>query len=73
MCAMREDDVLPRWQYASEDVDLYSRNRAHGHQPKEVGPVRTAHEVLEITLMGCVSMFCGVNAQGDAHSKNNPV
>ena len=30
----REDDVSPRWRYASEDVDLYSRNSAHGHQPK---------------------------------------
>ena len=34
MCATREDDVLPRWRYASEDVDLYSQNSAHGHQPK---------------------------------------
>ena len=34
MCATREGDVSPRWQYASEDVDLYSRNSAHGHQPK---------------------------------------
>ena len=34
MCAMREDDVSPQWKYASEDVDLYSRNSAHGHQPK---------------------------------------
>ena len=34
MCATREDDVSPRWQYASEDVNLYSRNSAHGHQPK---------------------------------------
>ena len=34
MCAMREDDVLPWWQYASKDVNLYSRNSAHGHQPK---------------------------------------
>ena len=34
MCATREDDVSPRGQYASEDVDLYSRNSAHGHQPK---------------------------------------
>ena len=34
MCATREDDVSPRWRYASEDVDLYSRNSAHGHQPK---------------------------------------
>ena len=34
MYAMREGDVSPRWRYASEDVDLYSRNSAHGHQPK---------------------------------------
>ena len=34
MCAMREDDVLPQWRYASEDVNLYSWNSAHGHQPK---------------------------------------
>ena len=34
MWAMREDDVLPRWWYASEDVNLYSQNSAHGHQPK---------------------------------------
>ena len=34
MCAAREDDVLPRWRYASEDVNLYSRNSAHGHQLK---------------------------------------
>ena len=35
MCAMREDDVLPRRRYASKDVNLYSQNGAHGHQPKE--------------------------------------
>ena len=34
MCATQEDDVLPRWRYASEDVNLFSRNSAHGHQPK---------------------------------------
>ena len=34
MCATREDDVLPRQQYASEDVNLYSQNGAHGHQLK---------------------------------------
>ena len=34
MCATWEDDVSPRWRYASEDVDLYSRNSAHGHQLK---------------------------------------
>ena len=34
MCATREDDVSPRWRYASEDVNLYSRNSAHGHQTK---------------------------------------
>ena len=34
MYATREEDVSPRWRYASEDVDLYSRNSAHGHQPK---------------------------------------
>ena len=34
MCATREDDMPPRWRYASEDVDLYSWNSAHGHQPK---------------------------------------
>ena len=33
VCHM-EDDVSPQWQYASEDVNLYSRNGAHGHQPK---------------------------------------
>ena len=44
-----------------------------GTNQKEVGPVRTVHEVLEITLTGCVSVFRGINAQGDAHSNNNPV
>ena len=34
MIATREVDVSPRWRYASEDVNLYSRNSAHGHQPK---------------------------------------
>ena len=34
MYATREKDVSPRWRYASEDVDLYNRNSAHGHQPK---------------------------------------
>ena len=34
MYAMWEKDVSPRWRYASEDVDLYNRNSAHGHQPK---------------------------------------
>ena len=34
MCAMREDDVSPQQQYTSEDVNLYSWNSAHGHQPK---------------------------------------
>ena len=34
MCATWEDDVSPQWQYASEDVNLYSQNSAHGHQPK---------------------------------------
>ena len=34
MCAMQEDDVSPQWRYASEDVNLYSQNSAHGHQPK---------------------------------------
>ena len=34
MCATREDDVSPRRWYASEDVNLYSQNGAHGHQAK---------------------------------------
>ena len=34
MDATREEDVSPRWRYASEDVDLYNWNSAHGHQPK---------------------------------------
>ena len=34
MCTTWEDDVSPRRQYASEDVNLYSWNSAHGHQPK---------------------------------------
>ena len=34
MCATWEGDVSPRWRYASEDVNPYSRNSAHGHQPK---------------------------------------
>ena len=44
-----------------------------GTNQKEVGPVQTAHEVLEITLTGCVGAFPGINAQGDAHSNNNPI
>ena len=63
MYATREEDVSPQWRYASEDVDLYSRNSAHGHQPK----------VLEITLTGCVGVFQGINARGDAHNNNNPI
>ena len=34
MCTTREDDVSPRWQYASRDVNNNSINSAHGHQPK---------------------------------------
>ena len=34
MCATREDDILPRWRNASEDVNSYRQNGAHGHQPK---------------------------------------
>ena len=34
MCATWEDDVSPQRRYASEDVNLYSRKSAHGHQPK---------------------------------------
>ena len=34
MCATWEDDVSPQRQYASKDVNLYSQNSAHGHQPK---------------------------------------
>ena len=34
MCAMRDNGVLPQQRYASEDVNLYSWNGAHGHQPK---------------------------------------
>ena len=44
-----------------------------GTNQKEVGPVRTAREVLEITLTGCVGVFRGVNARGDAHNNNNPI
>ena len=59
-----EDDVSPRWWYASEDVNLYSRNSAHGHQPKEDGPVRTARKVFGITLKGCVAYF-GASTLGE--------
>ena len=34
MCATQEDDVSPRWRYASKDVNLYSQNSAHGYQLK---------------------------------------
>ena len=44
-----------------------------GTNQKEVGPVRTVREVLEITLTGCVGAFRGVNAWGDAHKNNNPI
>ena len=44
-----------------------------GTNQKEVGPVRTAREVLETTLTGCVGVFRGVNARGDAHSDNDPI
>ena len=73
MCATWEDDVSSRWRYASEDVNLYSWNSAHRHQPKGVSPVRMAREVFEVTLMGCVSVFRGINAREDAQNNKNPI
>ena len=73
MCATWEEDVPPRWRYASEDVNSYRWNSAHRHQPKGVGPVRMAHEVFKIALTGCVGMFQGINAREDVQSNNNPI
>ena len=58
-------DTLPKMYTCTAGIVLTGTNQ------KEVGPVRTAPEVLEITLTGCVGVFRGVNARGDAHSNNN--
>ena len=73
MCATREDDVSPRWQYASEDVDLYSRNSAHRHQPKGGQSCADGTRSSRDNTHGCFGMFRGVNAWGDAHNNNNPI
>ena len=62
MCAMREDEVLPPQRYTSKDVNLYSRNSAHGTNRKEDSPVQMARRVVEVTLTGCVGVFRGVDA-----------
>ena len=73
MCATREDDVSPRWRYASKDINFIAGIVLTGTNRKEVGPVQTVREVFEITLTGCVGAFRGVNARGDAHNNNNPI
>ena len=73
MCAMWEDDVLPWWRYASEDVDLYSRNSAHGHQPKGGRSCVDGARRTRDNTHGMYRRVRGINARGDAHSKNNPV
>ena len=73
MCATREDDVSPRWRYASEDVDLYSRNSAHGHQPKGG---RSCADGMRSTRDNTHGMFQCVpwrQRSGDAHNNNNPI
>ena len=73
ICATQEEDVPPRWRYASEDVNSYSRNSAHRHQPKGVGPVQMAREVFKMALTGCVGVSQGVHAREDAQNNNNPI
>ena len=73
MCAMREDDVLPRWWYASEDVNLYSRNSAHGDQPKGGWSCVDGTRSIQDYTHGMCRHVSGVNARGDAHNNNNPI
>ena len=49
--------MSPRWRYASEDVDFTAGIVLTGINQKEVGPVQTAREVLEITLTDVSACF----------------
>ena len=61
MCTMRGNDISPRQQNTSEDVDSYRWNGAHGTNRKEDSPVRMARRVVEVMLMGCNGVFKGAD------------
>ena len=73
MCATREDDVSPQWRYASKDVDLYSRNSAHGHQLKGGWSCADGARSTQDNTHGMFRRVQWRQRLRDAHNNNNPI